>query len=182
MKAVNEKLWVHTALGKAPKWIRDHAAHKGKDCLPWPFSRDKSYGRGRIGRKVGGRTDLHWAHRLMCEYVKGPPPTTKHQAAHNCGNGHLACVNPNHLEWKTNTQNQLDRTLHGTQHPRGQPRNKLSADQIASIRALRHEKTQIQLAEMFRVKRGTIEYWLRREADPVPLSSRPIAIRRRLAA
>lgn len=158
------------------QWLLDRVAYQGDDCLPWPFCKDGSVGRGRI---------VHlgvswWAHRLMCFLAHGNPPTRRHQAAHNCGNGHLACVNQRHLEWKTNTQNQLDRTLHGTKRIGGIPRNKLTAEQVDQIRALKGTKTQYELAEMFGVKRGTIEYWLRKDRPPTPLSDNPSAIRRRI--
>jgi len=182
---LNDNLWVHTARGKAPQWIRDHATYAGDDCVAWPFCRDGRLGRGRIGQHIHGTSDqtkMHWAHRVMCEYVKGPPPTPKHQAAHDCGNGHQACMNPNHLDWKTNTQNQLDRTLHGTKREGRKPRNKLTPQQVAQIRAMRHQKTQYELAEMFGVKRGTIEYWLRSDRKPTPMSRRPWAVKRRVLA
>jgi hypothetical protein len=51
---------------------------------------------------------------MMCELVHGPSPSKKHQAAHNCGNGHLGCVNPSHLCWKTPRENSLDMWKHGT--------------------------------------------------------------------
>lgn len=81
---------VHTAKGNAPKWIRDHADYQSDECLPWPFAIDANVGRGRISFHVDGELLGCWAHRVMCEYVKGPAPADKPQTAHSCGNGHLA--------------------------------------------------------------------------------------------
>ena len=95
--------------GKTFAWLIARVDYQGDDCLPWPFCRDGRVGRGRMGHE-GKRP---WAHRLMCELAHGPPPTPKHQAAHECGKGHYGCVNPRHLAWKTNSENQLDRRKNG---------------------------------------------------------------------
>ena len=81
-------------------WIKAHVGYQGDDCLPWPFSFDVRVGRGRVLYEG----ECEWAHRVMCRLAKGEPPTPKHQAAHNCGNGHRRCINPNRLEWKTNSR------------------------------------------------------------------------------
>jgi hypothetical protein len=74
-------------------WIRDVALKwKSDECLTWPFTRINT-GYGIIGR--GGKT--YKAHRYICQWVKGEPPTPEHHAAHSCGRGHDACVNPRHL-------------------------------------------------------------------------------------
>lgn len=149
---MNESFWVHTAAGPAAQWIRDHANYAGDDCIAWPFTRDSHVGRGRIGRKGGGG---FWAHRVMCEYVKGTPPTPKHQAAHSCGNGHLACMNPNHLSWKTGSQNALDRAKHGTNRKRLR-RFKLTPEQVAEIKAAKGFVTQVELAARYGVSDNAI--------------------------
>lgn len=96
--------------GKTIQWIRDHQAYQHDDwCLMWPFSRTRGYGTFVYLGKG------YYAHRFMCELVHGEPPTPAHQAAHSCGNGHLGCVNPKHLAWKTQSENQLDCREHGTQ-------------------------------------------------------------------
>src|SRR5215471_14726746 len=91
------------------EWIQERVGHAGDDCLQWPFSRSSS-GYGILfheGKVV-------YAHRTMCELANGKPPTPKHHASHSCGRGHLGCVNPRHLEWKTAAENQQDRRKHGT--------------------------------------------------------------------
>ncbi len=84
--------------GKAFAFLQSLVGHVGDECVSWPFGRmHKGYGQlGHLGKS-------HKAHRMLCEMVYGPPPTDKHQATHSCGNGHLGCVNPNHLEWKTSS-------------------------------------------------------------------------------
>jgi hypothetical protein len=95
--------------GEPFKWLENHKNYSGDDCLKWPFAED-GYGRGSLG--VGGKTTR--AHRVMCELIYGSPPTPAYHAAHNCGKGHLGCVNPRHLEWKTCAENQEDKRTHGT--------------------------------------------------------------------
>jgi hypothetical protein len=68
----------------------------------------------------------------MCEYRHGLAPTPEHHAAHSCDRGHDACVNPWHLDWKTPTDNQLDRRRNGKSPPR-----KLTPDQAREIRDLK---------------------------------------------
>lgn len=148
----HEDHWVHTAGGEPSKWIREHATYASDDCLPWPFFRDSGVGRGRITvRHIGA----FWSHRVMCEYVNGPPPTPKHQAAHECGNGHLACMNPLHLRWKTASENALDRAKHGTNRKRAR-RRKLTIEQVEQIKALKGIRTQMDLAAEYGVSDNAI--------------------------
>lgn len=141
--------------GKAFAWMQAHVAYEGDECLTWPFSRDGRVGRGRI--QHNGKQA--WAHRFMCELAHGPAPTPKHQAGHNCGKGHEGCVNPRHLEWKTNAQNQLDRAAHGTVMRKWT--KKLTAAQGEQMRALRPTKTIVELAKMFGCSFGTVCYYLK---------------------
>lgn len=155
--------------GKTFQWLLDHVNHQGEACLPWPFSKD-----GRVGR--GGLTHLgksYWAHRLMCELAHGAPPTPKHQAAHNCGKGHYGCVNPRHLEWKTNSQNQLDRAKNGNalRNPYGN-KGGLTPAQQTEIVSLKSTMTQTAIAAKFGVSLGCVQYWLKYRAvrghGPIP--------------
>lgn len=140
--------------GKTAKWLFDRVSFQGDDCLIWPFSRKGPFGYGGLGYNGKG----YYAHTFMCELVHGPKPTEKHQAAHTCGNGHLGCVNPRHLEWKTGRGNQLDRAVHGTKAAGGHrgPRRKLTPENVEVIRAMRGIKTQIALAAEFGVTHTTI--------------------------
>lgn len=100
--------------GRGRAWLEAHVTYEGEECLTWPFGR-RSNGYGSI--VWNGRASV--SSRVMCELRNGPPPTPKHEAAHSCGKGHEACVNPNHLAWKTSVENQADKVLHGT-HNRGE--------------------------------------------------------------
>lgn len=81
----------------------------------------------------------------MCELRNGPPPTPGHQATHSCGRGADGCVNPNHLRWKTNAENQLERYQHS-----GPVRGtKLTLAQVAEIRALKGKQKTREIANLY---------------------------------
>lgn len=155
--------------GKTFAWLLAHADYQGRDCLPWPFCKDGRVGRGLLGHN--GRQ--WWAHRLMCVLAHGEPPTPKHQAAHSCGKGHYGCVNPRHLSWKTNSQNQLDRAKNGNML-RNQYGNKggLTPHQQIEIVSLRKNMTQTAIAAKLGVSLGCVQYWLKYRAvrghGPIP--------------
>lgn len=77
---------------------------EGNECLEWPYS-GNNWGYGQL--TVAGR--LVVASRFVCEIAHGDPPTPEYQAAHSCGNGHLGCVNPQHLRWATPKENSADK-------------------------------------------------------------------------
>lgn len=142
--------------GKAAAWIKAHIAYAGDDCLAWPFSRDGLVGRGRLGHN--GK--MYWAHRLMCEMAHGPAPADKPQVRHSCGNGHLACVNPRHLSWADQFENQRDRRLHGTAiTTRTGNRSKLTIEQIAQIISLKGRQPQLTTARQFGISHSNVRYW-----------------------
>lgn len=155
--------------GKGIAFLRSLVGHHGDECVPWPFSKNHK-GYGLLG--VDGKTCK--ANRIMCELEHGPPPTPKHQATHSCGNGHEGCVNPLHLEWKTNRDNQLDRFDHGTMPKPGKKRRLLSPEQIAEIRSLKGKVPQYDLAKQFGVKPGTIEYWQGHSKPPSILTDEKV--------
>lgn len=144
--------------GKSFRWLVEHANHTGDACLIWPFGRDLRVNRGMLGHN--GRR--YWAHRLMCELAHGAPPTPKHQAAHNCGKGHYCCVNPQHLEWKTNSENQLDRAKNGNalRNPHG-PRGAITEEQKGEIARLAGSMVQTKIAAKLGLSLGCVQYWLK---------------------
>lgn len=152
--------------GEGIKFLRASVGYVGDDCLTWPLSvDDKGYG------QLGFEGKRYKAHRLMCIFVKGESPTPKHQASHTCGNGDQGCVNPNHLVWKTNSQNQHDRRRHGK--PLGNPygrSGKLTAQQVAEIQAARGVTSIVKLAKQYGVKRGAIDYWHKKARLAAPVS------------
>lgn len=117
---------------KCQKYYREVVLrHEGDDCLIWPFSRDsRGYGHLRRDGKVKSTS------RLVCEDINGPCPSPIHEAAHTCGKGHLGCVSPAHLIWKTRADNQADRITHGTDI-RGERnvRSKLTVQNVRDIRS-----------------------------------------------
>lgn len=140
------------------QWLVDHKDYPHDYCLIWPFSRDPRVGRGTVGHNGGSG----WAHRIMCEMVHGPAPADKPQAAHSCGNGDQGCVNPRHLSWADNSENQRQRYQHGRGNPNANGRAAMfTAEQIAEIRAKYGEFTQTKLAEMYGCSLGTIQYYLK---------------------
>lgn len=152
--------------GEAFAWLRDHVNHPSEDCLWWPFSRRQTgYGAfGYLGK-------VHYAHRFMCELAHGPAPTPEHEAAHSCGNGMSACVNPRHLSWKTRSENQLDRRQHGTAVTciTGAS-GKISVDQRKEILALRGRMTQREIARKYGVHFETISRILRSDPNEILVS------------
>jgi hypothetical protein len=141
------------------QWLTDHKDYPHDYCLIWPFARESRVGRGMMGDATNKRK---WAHRCMCELVHGPAPADKPQAAHSCGNGDQGCVNPRHLSWATNSENQLHRYAQGrgNANARGN-RERFTPEQIAKIRSQWGEFTQVKLAEMYGCSLGTIQYYLK---------------------
>lgn len=105
------------------RWLIVNRHIEQEDCLIFPFSKQSN---GYSQFKYKGRYYL--AHRQMCRWRHGKPPSKYHFAAHSCGNGHLGCINPGHLSWKTPKENSADRLVHGTMS------KKLSVSQIRKIR------------------------------------------------
>lgn len=96
-----------TAYGQAQQWLDDHVGYEGDSCLLWPFGHSSTgYGTVNYYGTVGG------AHRFMCRLAHGEPPSPDMQAAHRCGV--RSCVNPKHLRWATQAENEADKIIHGT--------------------------------------------------------------------
>lgn len=146
------RVWVQN---KPLAWLRQTVSTTERGCIPWPFAVDPSTGYGRVSIPLSdGGSKPGRAHRFMCELSKGPAPSTKHQSAHSCGN--RICVNPRHLSWKTQRENEDDKLVHGTA-TRGERSSsaKLTVADVIEIR-LAKGVTQKELAERFGVSRGHI--------------------------
>lgn len=150
--------------GRGITWLREHVNYQADECLIWPMNRNRELGYGMLGY-LG---KLCYAHRMMCELAHGAPPTSEHQASHSCGKGHEGCVNPRHLEWKTISENLLEKRRHGTQSSGKGSRTLLTVAQIAEIRAAHGVESQYATARRFGVKRGTIQYWQKDNEPPAP--------------
>lgn len=137
--------------GKGIKWLLAHIDYNGRGCLTWPFSTANGYG------NLGYMGEVLYAHRVMCQLVHGNAPSPQHEVAHSCGRGHLRCIDPRHVSWKTKSENMLDSTQHGThrRNPYGQ-RGKLKPSEVRRIRALRGKLTQQEIGDMFGVSDSTI--------------------------
>lgn len=121
------------------------AKYVGDECLSWPYSTDHN-GYGKVW--FDGKCSI--ASRIICEMVNGPAPSPSHDAAHSCGNGHMGCVAPSHISWKTKVENAADRLAHGTA-PRGtrQGSAKLTNDDVIEIRRLAETMADREIAAKF---------------------------------
>lgn len=139
-------------------WLLEHVNYEGDDCLKWPFS------------LVPGRPCVTWdgktriASRVMCELRNGPPPSTKHDAAHSCGKGHEGCVNPNHLRWATRKENFADMVRHGTRvQGEGHWNSVLTEQKVRDIREMAEVLPIGLIANEFGVSRATVHHAVNRK-------------------
>lgn len=142
--------------GAAAQWIEDHKDYQGDDCLTWPFHTDRA-GYAKTSIKDGaGRSKNKPVCQILCTHRHGPPPTPLHVSAHSCGKGHIACVNPRHLDWKTKKENTADMVAHGTRRQGEQIWRwvKITEAQAKEIKAS-NEPTD-ELAKRFGVTRSNI--------------------------
>lgn len=123
-------------------------------CLLWPFSKAGD-GYGRIG--MGGKRVK--VHRYVCEDIYGSPPTPKHEAAHSCGNGHLGCVNPHHLSWKTRAENFADKLIHDT-HNRGERNGfaKITEAQARAVLSLKGKASRSEISKTTGVSLANVSH------------------------
>lgn len=138
---------------KRVAFFRDNVlGYTGNECLIWPFDRNnKGYARLTID---GVRLLLH---RHICRLKNGEPPEPKYDAAHSCGNGHLGCVNPRHLLWKTRKENEADKILHGTSNRGERCGNaKLKRSDVDRIISLKGVKSQRDIANEYGIHQVTV--------------------------
>lgn len=127
----------------------------GHECILWPFARN-GHGYAVFGHPRG-TVQSCIVSRVICADVHGEPPAPEYGAAHKCGNGHLGCINPAHLEWKTQVENKEDELRHGTRN-RGAAngRAKLTKDQVVAIRHLARSIPQHAVAASFGIDQSTV--------------------------
>lgn len=130
------------------RWLERHLDHQDREfCLIWPLSRAQN------GYPACGSGNAIRPHRIMCEHRHGPPPSPAHQAAHSCGKGHLGCVNPWHLNWKTPSENQFERY---EQQGAPKPRWRLTIEQVDEIRAMKGRERTVDTATRFQCTEANI--------------------------
>ncbi|RVG89029.1 hypothetical protein [Sinorhizobium meliloti] len=137
--------------GEPMAFLLDALHANSRDCIIWPFSRsDKGY--ARISVKKDGRRRMALASNVICELVHGAAPTPDHEAAHSCGNGHLACVHPDHVRWKMHAENMAEMMEHG-RSTRGEKHAlaKISEDTVRSIRREFPAVTKRQLSLKYKI-------------------------------
>lgn len=152
MRRYGNPLGGRTMRGAPLEFLNRALNYNGDECLLWPFSKtNQGYGQIRLGGK------LVLASRYVCGEVNGPAPNKTDHAAHECGNGHLGCITPKHLRWKTHTQNQRDKEKHGTL-PKGEGhfQSKLTEKDVRDILELRGVKSQREIAMRFGVFQTTV--------------------------
>lgn len=146
------------APGECLEWLMDHIDYDGDDCLEWPFARhDSGYG---VASRPGGRSVI--ASRLMCELAHGAPPQENYDCAHNCGKGHLGCVNPRHLRWDTRKGNLADRIAHGTDQ-RGERGSAAKITTEQAIEILQGTESLSKTARRYGIKPATVSAIRRRK-------------------
>lgn len=152
-----------TPWGEPKKFLEETVLpYSGDDCIKWPYACDgRGYGQIYIGGGVRKVT------RVVCEATKGSPPTSGHEAAHSCGNGHLGCCTPRHLRWRTSKENSADSISHGTwNHGEKVPQSKLKEDDVMRIRQLKGKMLQREIAALFNITQSNVsriisgETWL----------------------
>ena len=147
-----------TKNGKALEFYRDVVLyHNGDECLIWPFGRNS---KGYATIWMNGQKQ--YVHRIVCSDVHGLPPTAKHEAAHQCGQGHEGCVNSRHLRWSTRLENIADQLIHGTRNSGQRNGNSsLSDADVRAIRAMAGSAKQREIAEAFGVSQQQVSAILR---------------------
>jgi hypothetical protein len=122
---------------------------KSGECWLWTGScNNNGYGRFGFEGKI-------WhCHRFSYFLANGELPTPPLLVRHKCRSRN--CVNPEHLEYGTSSENELDKVRDGT-HKRGERNNtvKLTEAQVREIRRRSDEK-QRDLAKEFGVTYQTI--------------------------
>lgn len=88
------------------QFVEDHRGHNGHDCIFVPAAqKDVPASVTFCGNQIS-------AARYMCLLTHGAPKYEGAVTRHLCGNGHLSCVNPNHVVWGDTSDNVSDMVRH----------------------------------------------------------------------
>ena len=128
-----------------------------EECWPWT---NKPNGNGYGVFSMGGGRYCHASRYSMTLHL-GRVLEPDEMACHHCDN--RICVNPSHLFVGSQKDNMMDAARKGRTHRwsgarggEGNPRSKLTADQVAEIRQLRGKVRQIDLSRTYGVSRSHI--------------------------
>jgi len=87
-------------------------------------------------------------HQLVCKAFHGPKPSARHEVAHWDGNP--TNVRADNLRWALPTENNADKTRHGTHFNDGQFKPQLTNEDVREIRRLLETGvSQRRIAEQF---------------------------------
>jgi hypothetical protein len=140
--------------GEPMKWLMMHVAYDGEGCLEWPFGK-MTTGYGSIAPLEKGKGKNTCSHIIMCQEAHGYKPSVRHQVAHSCGN--RGCVNPRHLRWATQSENEADKEIHGRlNYARGEAigNAKLKSEDV--LRIVKDARSGSQIAKEYGVDKTTI--------------------------
>lgn len=132
--------------GEPKRFFQMALIYDSDECCIWPFHRNVVSGYAMMRHEDGPA----FVHRLACKTMHGEPPTERHEAAHLCGCGHLGCINPRHLQWKTPKENCADRVSHGTQKS-GSAHHAaiITEDDVSQIKKLFDYIPSVEIAMLF---------------------------------
>lgn len=161
-KKYKDPLFTKTAPSGEPMrfFLETVLPYEGDECLAWPYGSNR-HGYGRL--YFNGRS--RFVSRIVCEQLYGPAPSSSHEAAHSCGNGHLGCVSPKHLRWDTRRGNFADKTRHGTDN-RGERHNlaKLTEEDVREIRRLARTTSGRAIAKRYGLSESHVSTILSRKS------------------
>ena len=102
------------------------------------------------------RCEAVYVHRLVCEVWNGPPPSAKHEVAHN--DGSRTNCRPENLRWATRRENMHDKIEHGTAKQLGRRNvSKLRPRDVPQIRSrLARGELQREIAKDYGVTQSVI--------------------------
>lgn len=138
--------------GETLKFLISACEISTNNCIYWPYAKSSAgYGQLTVD---GVRL---FAHRMVCERVHGKPLSPSYHAAHSCGKGHLGCINPRHLSWKTRAENEADKIAHGTSnHGERCGSAKLTWAEVAELRHIGRSMSAADLAKKFGISKYTV--------------------------
>lgn len=149
----------HQFLAKVNKLSGVRVSTQTSDCWIWEGFKDHE-GYGRLQTDWAKELKTPFAHRISYHLFREPflPSSRDKVIMHLCDNP--SCVNPDHLQTATQTENIKDRDVKGRQKSKRGEENgysKFTMQQVQDIRTLRIQGKQIkQIVEQYKCERHTI--------------------------